>query len=215
VTSEQASGRGAAAVSLPTPLAPEEQARAEVYALLAGLYSTPPDAALLHALGDAPRLPEEALGLAWPAAFNRLADASSVMDADAAAQEYTDLFVGVGRSEVDLHASHWLRGGTSRPLADLRGALAELGLARRDDASLMEDHLGALLETMRLLIAGAEGVAPAGVAAQRAFFERWIGSWADPCCTAIADCGIANYYRRVAECTKVFLAIERDSFAIE
>jgi TorA maturation chaperone TorD len=58
-------------------------------------------------------------------------------------------------------------------------------------------------------------VVPTPVAVQRAFFDRWIGNWTDRCCTAIEDSTIANYYRRVAECTKVFLAIERDSFAIE
>ena len=37
------------------------------------------------------------------AAWNRLLDASRAMDADAARQEYDDLFVGVGKCEVNLH----------------------------------------------------------------------------------------------------------------
>ena len=44
------------------------------------------------------------------AAWNRLVLASRAMDAEAAEQEYTDLFIGVGQSEVNLHASHWLSG---------------------------------------------------------------------------------------------------------
>jgi TorA maturation chaperone TorD len=68
---------------------------------------------------------------------------------------------------------------------------------------------------MRFLIAGNDDAAPADVAVQRTFFERWLDGWADRCCTAILAHSIANYYRRVAECTKVFLALERDSFAIE
>jgi TorA maturation chaperone TorD len=204
-----------ATVTLRPPLAPEEQARADVYALLARLLSGAPDAALLRALADAPRLDVDA-GAAWPAAFNRLADASSVMEAEAATQEYTDLFIGVGRSEVELHASYWLEERmTERPLALLRADLARLAIGRRGDATLMEDHLGALLETMRLLVAGDTSVLPAGVAAQRAFFDRWLATWPDRCCSAIEAHSIANYYRRVAECTKVFLALERDSFAIE
>ena len=49
-------------------------------------------------------------------------------------QEYTDLFIGVGKSEVNLHGSHWLSGFMmDKPLAELRGDLTELGLERRDD----------------------------------------------------------------------------------
>jgi TorA maturation chaperone TorD len=183
--------------------------------LLARLWSAAPDAPLLRALGEAPRLPVD-VGVGWPAAFNRLAEASTVMDARAAEQEYTDLFIGVGRSEVDLHASHWIeRPMIERPLAALRGDLAAMGLARRTTATLLEDHLGALLEIMRLLVGGGEGVAPCEMAVQRSFFDRWLGGWPDRCCNAIEAHSIANYYRRVAECTKVFLALERDSFAIE
>ena len=200
-------------IAIRPPIAAEDQARADVYALLAGLYSGPPGGPLLRSLGAAPRLtPVE--GSAWPAAFNRLADASSVMDAAAAEQEYTDMFIGVGRSEVELHASYWMGPGEP-PLAELRHELAALGLGRRADATLMEDHLGPLLETMRLLIAGGPGVQPAPLATQAAFFQRWLDPWPARCCSAIDRCSIANYYRRVAECTKAFLAIERDSFAIE
>lgn len=204
----------AAVIRMQRPLPPEEAARADVYALLGRLYSGAPDARLLRALGGVARVAEEA-DSAWPAAFNRLADASSVMDPDAATQEYTDLFIGVGKSEVDLHASYWIHGLAEHPRALLRAELAGMGLGRRADASLLEDHLGALLETMRLLITGDADREPLDVAAQRAFFDRWIGGWADRCCTAIETHSIANYYRRVAECTKIFLALERGSFAID
>jgi TorA maturation chaperone TorD len=204
----------AAVIRVQRPLPPEEAARADVYALLGRLYSGAPDASLLRALGGAKRAAEDA-DSAWPEAFNRLADASSVMDADAATQEYTDLFIGVGKSEVDLHASYWIHGLPEHPRALLRAELAEQGIGRRPDASLLEDHLGALLETMRFLITGDADREPADVAVQRAFFRRWIDGWADRCCTAIEMHSIANYYRRVAECTKIFLALERDSFAID
>jgi TorA maturation chaperone TorD len=203
-------------VAVAPPLSPEDQARAGVYALLGRLYSAPPDAALLAALAASERLPEDDDAGPWPAAFNRLADASSVMDPLAAEQEHTDLFIGVGKAEVVPTASHWLSGRMhDRSLVHLRAALGALGIARQAHASLTEDHLGPLLETMLLLVAGKSGHAAASIAAQRAFFARWIDSWADRCCAAIEDRAIANYYRRVAECTKVFLAIERDSFAIE
>ena len=202
----------AAAVPVRAPLAAEDQARADVYALLGRLFTAAPDAAVLRALGGAQRA-DEGAG-AWPVAFNRLADASTVMDAGAAEQEYTDLFIGVGQSEVDLHASSWLKDEPA-PLAALRGELVALGLSRRPEAALMEDHLGPLLETMRILVSGAPGVAPVPIATQRRFFERWLGGWAPRCCGAIEHNSLANYYRRVAECTKTFLALERDSFAID
>jgi TorA maturation chaperone TorD len=202
-------------IAIAAPLAPEDQARADVYALLARLYSAPPDAGLLAALGSVPRLPDD-LESPWPAAFNRLADASSILPAEAAEQEYTDLFVGVGKAEVVPTASHWLTGRShDRPLAKLRAELAGLDLARQPQATLTEDHLGPLLETMRFLIAGDTARGPASVAVQRDFFSRWLDGWTDRCCSAIEACAIANYYRRVAECTKMFLAIERDSLAID
>jgi TorA maturation chaperone TorD len=202
----------AAAVPVRGPIGAEDQARADVYAVLGRLFTAAPDAALLRALGGAARLDETAGE--WPVVFNRLADASGVMDAAAAEQEYTDLFVGVGQSEVDLHASAWLD-RREQPLVSIRGELAALGLARRAEVSLMEDHLGPLLETMRILVGGAPGVEPVPIAAQRAFFERFLAGWAGGCCSAITMHSIANYYRRVAECTQCFLALERDSFAIE
>ena len=50
---------------------------------------------------------------------------------------------------------------------------------------------------------------------QREFFESHVRPWVFNCCTAIQKSPVANYYRRVAEFTQVFMAIERDSFAIE
>jgi TorA maturation chaperone TorD len=212
-----------AVITLHHRLEPEDQARADFYALLARLYAAAPDAALLAQIAAAPALGAATLtdetaaaahGLAG--AWDALRAASAAMDPDAAAQEYTDLFVGVGRSEVNLHASHWLTGHMmEKPLADLRARLAALGLGRQPGAVMTEDHLSALLETMRILVAGQGERAPVPLAEQRAFFHDHIAGWVDSCCGAIADCHLANYYRRVAQFTEHFVAIERDSFAIE
>ena len=102
-----------------------------------------------------------------------------------------------------------------RPLAELRAELAALGLGRRAGVTMLEDHVSALFETMRLLIAGSDGRAPAPVATQRAFFERHIGSWAFACCAAIRETTIANYYARVAEFTEQFMALDRDALAMD
>lgn len=199
---------------MPHPLAPEEQARAGCYALVAGLFGAPAGASFLAALADAPPLDEDGASLLAPA-YNRLLAASRAMDAEAADQEYTDLFVGVGKSEVNLHASHWRSGFMmDRPLAELRADLAALRIVRIERTTLLEDHLAALAETMRLLVAGEPGRPPAPLEDQRRFFETHIAPWALDCCDAIARSSLANYYRRAAEFTLTFLAIERDSFAM-
>lgn len=200
-------------VALAHPLAAEDRDRAEFYALLARLYADPPDARLLRAIASAQPMEGDA---ALPMAWNRLVAASGAMDADAAAQEYTDLFIGVGACDVNLHASHWIAGAMlDRPLADLRGELATLGIGRRRDVIMLEDHLSALFETMRLLVAGHGDQRPASIATQRAFFERHIDPWAFSCCSAIRQSSIANYYACVAELTEEFMALDRDALAME
>jgi len=152
----------------------------------------------------------------FASAWNRLVAASGVMDASAAAQEFTDLFIGVGRCDVNLHGSHWKVGAMmERPLAELRAELAALGLGRRADVVMLEDHLSALFETMRILVAGKDDRPPSAVAVQRDFFERQIGSWAFRCCAAIRESTIANYYRCVAEFAEQFMALDRDALAME
>jgi TorA maturation chaperone TorD len=117
---------------------------------------------------------------------------------------------------VNLHASHWLTGFMmEKPLADVRATLSRLGLSRRAGVSLVEDHLAALLETMRILVAGQDDRRPASLAEQGALFDRHIAAWAFTCCSAIYDSSVANYYRKVAQFTICFLALERDSFAID
>jgi TorA maturation chaperone TorD len=203
------------ALTLRQALTPEDQARAEFYALLARLYALAADAPILAMIGASELWADDGanpLASSW----NGLILASQAMDAEAADQEYTDLFVGVGRSEVDLHASHWIVEATSeRPLVGVRSDLARMGLGRRPGSTLYEDHLAALCETMRILIAGTGDRPPAAPAIQRAFFETRIAPWVFDCCDAIRQSSVANYYVRVAQLTSEFLAVERDSLAID
>ena len=108
-----------------------------------GCTPSAPDAALLRRSPHAPPLgdvvaddeaPDDAADL--PAAWDALRAASAAMDADAAVEEYDDLFVGVGKSEVNLHASHWLTGFMmEKPLVEVRATLARARArpARRRD----------------------------------------------------------------------------------
>jgi TorA maturation chaperone TorD len=214
---------GVASGTAPAPLAAEEAARAGFYALLARLYAGAPDADLLAAIAAAAPLVGEGAPAATDGTAQELAAAwaaltatSATADPDTVAQEYDEVFVGVGKSEVNLHASHWLTGFMmERPLAELRDTLARLGLARRPGVPLVEDHLSAVCETMRILTGGQGDRPPAALEEQRSFFDRHVAPWAFACCTAISICPLADYYRRVAQFTECFLALERDSFAME
>lgn len=195
-------------------LEPEDRARANFYGVLAALYADAPTARLLRAVGEAEPLPDATSG-SLPLAWNRLVAACRVMDPDAAQQEYWDLFVGTGKSEIDLHASHWLTGSMmGKPLVELRSELARLGLSRKPESTVVEDHLSALCETMRLLIEGDGECRPGALTEQKGFFERYLDSWVPDLCTALKQTPLANFYRPVGEFTELFVAIERDSLAI-
>ena len=111
-------------VTLHPPLAEEDRARAEFYALLGRLYVAAPDAPLLAAIG-ASDLRGDADSNPLSAAWNQLVLASRAMDAEAAEQEYTDLFVGVGKAECNLHAAYWIPDAAQRPLVNMSPTRSE------------------------------------------------------------------------------------------
>ena len=210
-----------ATLTRPPEIAPEDAARADFYALLSRLFAAPPDAPLLTAIAEAPPLAvearaEEGAGPGLGAAWDALRAASATADPDTVRQEYDDLFIGVGKSPVNLHGSHYVAGFMmDRPLAELRTTLAAMGLGRRRGVTMVEDHLSALCETMRLLVAGDAVLSPRPVEVQRTFFEQQIAPWHVDCCDAIMQSPIANYYAAVAQFAMSFLALERDSIAME
>lgn len=211
-----------ASVVLHHRLEPEDQARADFYALLARLFADAPDVTLLAGIAQAASLSSAApsdvpadVATHLAEAWEGLRAASAATDLEAASAEYQALFIGVGRSEVSLYASHYLGPQSGRPLAEIRAALAEMGLARRPDSSEFEDHLAVLLETMRMLVAGDAERHPAEIPRQRVFFQSHVAPWAFDCCTAIVQSPVAIYYRQVAQFASCFLALERDSLAMD
>ena len=186
-------------------LPPEEQARANFYALLSRLFYGPPDAGLLAALGQADEL--EADDPIIAERWRELAGASAGADADAVREEYETVFVGTGRAPVTLYASAYsIRHTSEMPLAALRGELARLGLARRNEAAEPEDHIAALCDTMRHLVAESE------LADQHGFFERWIQPIVEPLCNAIEESPHTVFYKHVARTAKAFFFLERSAF---
>lgn len=204
------------AVAFRAYVSPEDHGRANFYALISRLFAAAPDRALLVAIAGSPPLATDDSGAALPLAWSKLIAASTAMDEDAASEEYEKLFIGVGKSPVNLHASHHLTGFMmEQPLANVRGTLATLGFARVETQTIVEDHLSSLTEAMRLLIVGGDGVQPSSVSAQRQFFTAHIEPWFEICCAAISKSPLANFYTVVAQFMVSFLQVERDAFAID
>ena len=203
--------QAAVRVEVPRPVAPEDAARADFYALLAALFQRAPDARLLHTLAIAPSIEggSEELARAW----SQLAAASAAMDPEAAAEEYETLFVGVGKAKVSIY-SGWYTSALWMEPARLRiiEALSGLGLARPAGVSEPEDHFSALFETMRVLVAGGAGRAPASLAEQRQFYEGHVKPGVGAFLAAVRDAPESNYYRKVAAVGEAFVGIENESF---
>lgn len=205
----------AAAVALHRVLPAEETARGNFYALLGRLFHSPPDAVLLGRLAAAEALSREGdprLASTW----QRLIDASSAMDADAAAEEYEQLFVGVGKAKVSTYAGYYAGAPSiAHPRVRLQAELATLGLAPKAGVAEPEDHFAALFDVMRVLVAGGAGRDPAPVAQQKRFFEAFVQPAAGQFLAAVGAAPEANYYRAVAAFASAFLALEAESFQLD
>src|SRR5205814_8864744 len=135
----------------------------------------PPDASLLKALAVADELDaeDETVAACWRGLMAAAAatEAEAEAEAEAVRAEYDQAFVGTGKAPVTLYAcAYSLRYTNETPLTALREDLAALGLARREQAGEPEDHIAALCDSMRHLI--AEQQRP--LAEQQRFFARWI-----------------------------------------
>ena len=148
--------------------------------------------------------------------WHGLIAASAVAEPEAVLAEYQDLFIGVGQSEASLHGSAYTKAAKGGPfLVQVRDSLTQLKLVRQPGVTVFEDHLAAVFETMRLLITGLGQPNAFAFDVQREFFLRNIDPWVGDCCNAICSKSLANYYLRVAQFTNSFMAVERDSFAMD
>ncbi len=188
-------------------LAPEDEARAAVYGLIARLFYAPPDqgvlAQILHAGlfagSDAP------VAQAWQALVEAARGAFPVV----LENEHTELFVGTGRAEITPYLAHYtVLYATDNPLVELRQQLAHWGIARREAASEPEDHIAGVCEAMRFAIA----VQHRPLTEQQAFFERFLYRGAIAFCTAVSASPKAVFYGRVARFAQAFFELEREAF---
>lgn len=191
-----------------TPDQGEETARADLYGLLATLFYGPPSQAMLDTIGSAKSDGDGVLERAWAdlSVLCRTAQADQVRD------EYERLFIGVGKPDVMLYGSFYLSGFLmEKPLAELRSDLAALGLQRAESMSESEDHIAALCEVMRYLIAADDPV-HANIATQKRFFADHIQAWVMDMCATIAAHPKAKFYSSVANLARSFFDVEMQAF---
>jgi TorA maturation chaperone TorD len=182
-------------------------ARAQEYTLLSTLLARAPDADLLARLsrlgGDA-----SPLGVAHVA----LGEAASRLAAGAIEREYFNLFIGLGRGELLPYGSYYLTGFLNeRPLARLRGDLAEFGVERVENNYEPEDHAATLCEIMAAFASG-RFAAPEG--AERRLFERHMAPWIGRFFADLERAEAADFYRHVGTLGRVFVHIETEAFAL-
>lgn len=190
-----------------------ESARAEVYALLSSLFYQAPAKELLDVIATASVIcndePVSDFCLAWRA----LQQAAAQADAEAVKDEFDAAFIGTGRQPVMLYGSFYVAGFLhEKPLAYLRDDLTKMGLARRGDRHESEDHVSALCDVMRFLIAGDADTAPAALDLQRDFFRRHLQPWHAQLSAAVISANQTDFYKHVAQLLREFFAVENTAF---
>jgi TorA maturation chaperone TorD len=191
-----------------TPDGGEETARADLYGLLASLFYGPPPQELLDLIAAAPTQGDGVLDRTWTG----LSAACKSAKADAVREEYDALFISVGKPDVMLYGSYYLSGFLmEKPLAELRAELARLGLQRGDSMSESEDHVAALCEVMRYLIA-SDDLLHANLPTQKQFFATHMQPWVVELCNAVASHPRARFYAAVAGLANSFFEVEMQAF---
>ena len=194
---------------------PEDRARAEIYALLGNLFYQPPTAALLESIATTKTICNDVPNSGFCQTWRALQQAASSADAEAVKDEFDTAFIGTGRQPVMLYGSFYLAGFLNeKPLAQLRDELTKMGLARSGNSHETEDHISALCDVMRFLIAGDHDTPPAALTVQRDFFQRHIHSWNTALCAAVIAASQTHFYKHVAQFAREFFAIENESFDI-
>ena len=200
VGTESAAGNAAGAVSA------EELLRANTWSLLAQLLGNAPDEQLLTVLAeiDAEKAESDDLvGAAW----RMLGQAAGRASPAELADEYQDLFIGVGRGEIVPYGSWYLTGFLmEKPLARLREELKFLGFERQEGVTEPEDHAAALCDVMAMINTGDE---PASLEAQAGFFDRHISPWMGRFFRDLQQAPSARFYRAVGQLGEQFIEVEK------
>ena len=180
-----------------------------MYAFLAGLLRSEPSAELVRSVselsGDETPLGKASATLAYLA---------QEMSVEKIRSEYVDVFIGVGRGELLPYCSFYLTGFLNeKPLANLRQDMAQIGIARADNAKDPEDHIASLCEMMGGLILGSYGRS-FSVSEQARFFNKHLAPWAGLFFTDLEAAKTAVFYAPVGTMGRIFMDIESQAFSM-
>ena len=193
---------------------PEDLARADLYGLIARLFHQAPDQELLNQIaasipdGEEIQVEDAPLAKVW----HSVVEVAKNNPAKAWHEEFDLNFISVGRPNIILNGSFYMAGHLNeKPLVEIRRSLQTFGLESAEEVTETEDHISALCEVMRYLIAG-DDVEISNLTNQRVFFNSHIRPWYDELCDAIEDIPEMHLYHPVTALTREFLAIEGQSF---
>ena len=185
------------------PIAQEQQYRAAAYGMLAALLRSAPDRVLMNQVSGFSEVDDG--GDEMAVSMSLLGLAAAKCPEQTIAEEFHDLFVGLGRGELLPYGSYYLTGFLmEKPLGNLRDDLDRLGFEREADVHEPEDHIAALCEVMVMLIQDG-----GSTAVQRDFFAKHIDSWGQKFFADLAVARNAVFYRAVARFGTAFMSLEK------
>ncbi len=189
-----------------TEIDDEQQIRGAAWGLLAALLRKPPNSDLL----------KQAAGLAVEGGpvegdnlsetMHALGEAAATADSAQLEEEYNNLFIGLGRGELNPYGSWYMTGFLmEKPLADLREDMAELGFERNPEYSEPEDHIASTLEIYSAMILYDSW----GGDQQKDFFERHMQPWIARFFSDLEKAKTAAFFRAVARFATELYKLER------
>lgn len=188
----------------------EDGIRADAYGLLGNLLVRVPTPELLDRLKGI-EITEGEQNNNMAAAWKTLAMAAERTTREAVDDEYHALFIGIGRGELVPYASWYLTGFLmERPLAQLRQDLKVLGFERQEDVKEPEDHAGALMEIMCMMILDAA----VGEHEQKRFFDRHMEPWIGKFFEDLQNARNASFYSAVGVLGAQFMEVEKQYLAM-
>ena len=194
----------------PNSASPEDEARASLYKLLGLLLAAPPNEQTVGILGRL-EVPEDAKDSELSAAWRQLKQFSQAMDCEALEEEYTNLFIGLGKGELSPYMSWYLTGNLmEQPLARLRSELARLGFTRQEHVSEPEDHVAAICEVMGMQLSENSLSFKQG----KQFFDDFILPWMAEFFRDLERAKSAQFYKSVGRLGLEFLQVERQFYSM-
>jgi TorA maturation chaperone TorD len=191
---------------------PEDLARADLYGLIARFFHLAPDQALLDQIAATADQQDATDAAPLAKTWMDVAEAAKNNPAKAWQDEFDLNFISVGKPNIILNGSFYMAGHLNeKPLVNIRRALEDFGLEAAEEVTETEDHISALCEVMRYLIAG-DDVEISNLTNQRVFFNDHLRPWYDDFCDSIEGISEMHLYHPIAALTREFLAIEGQGF---